>query len=1028
MKKNFFLWACLLLSLPTLAQDKKLKGEAIFGALRARHIGPAVMSGRISDIEGVEKNPKIIYIGAANGGVWKSQNGGVTFLPVFDEHTQSIGKIAIDQKRPDTLWVGTGETWVRNSVSVGTGIYRSTNGGKTWEFKGLENSERISSIIIHPNNPDVIYVGVMGHLWNGNADRGVYKTTDAGKTWEKILYIDENTGCADMAIDFQNPDVLYASMWEHRRLAYSFSSGGKSSGLFKSTDGGKTWNKIHNGLPKGDFGRFAIAVAPSKTNVLYATIESKEKDDKGFYRSEDAGATWKKIGNDFNLTVRPFYFSRLVIDPKNDSIVYKAGLNGIVSKDGGNTFRTIGSGMHSDIHDFWVNPQNTENIFIATDGGLYRSWDRAVVCEMVKGLPLSQFYHVSVDDAKPYNVYGGLQDNGSWFAPSRSAGGIQNRNWQNVGSGDGFWVHPHPINKDVVFSEYQGGNMFRVYRSTGQGKDIKPYRQKDEPKLRFNWSTPIQLSPNNTKKMYCASQFLYSSEDMGDTWKRISPDLTTNDATKQQQENSGGLSMDNSSAENHCTIVTIGESPKNEQIIWVGTDDGNLQVTTDGGKTWTNTVANLLSAGLPKNTWVSHVEPSHFEPNACYATFDGHRHGDKKTYIFKTTDLGKTWKALASLDIKGHAHIVREDLVNPNLLFAGTEHGLFVSIDGGANWSIFKNNMPPVAVNYMVIHPTEHDLVIGTHGRGVMIIDDISPLRQITAEVLAKPVHFFESKPIVLIEESSLQEFPGAGEFMGENPSSSAKISYYLAKRHTFGDMYLEVFDANNKLVSKLPAGKSVGVNLVEWATRMKAPKTAIGKTITAGTITGPAAPEGTYKIKMTKGKDVFESTITLAPNPNSPHSAEDRQLQHKTVMRLYDMTEQLAYIAHTIQNAQKVADEYAKTNPKLAKQLNAFSKEMENLNKTLVITTGDNYVASAEDQLREKIANLYSAVMSFKGRPSTSQLESLKVLEGELADAQKKFEEIKNKKIPTINSLLQKNKLTEIKVKTWEEFKAMEE
>jgi len=1015
-------------TLSAFAQDKQLKGNALFGSLRARHIGPAVMSGRVSDIEGVNREPKTIYIGAANGGVWKTINGGVTFSPIFDQNTQSIGKITVDQQRPDTIWVGTGETWTRNSISVGTGIYCSYNAGKTWEFKGLENSERISSILIDPNNPNTIYVGVMGHLWNGNAERGVYKTTDAGKTWEKIFFIDENTGCADMDIDPQNPQILYASMWEFRRKAYSFSSGGKSSGLFKSTDAGKTWNKIHNGLPKGDFGRFAIAVAPSKPNVLYATIESKEKDDKGFYRSDDAGANWKKVGNDFNLTVRPFYFSRLVIDPKNDSIVYKAGLNGIVSKDGGNTFRTIGSGVHSDFHDFWINPKNTDNIFVATDGGIYRSWDGAIVFEMVKGLPLSQFYHVSVDNEKPYNVYGGLQDNGSWTAPSKSSNGIENRDWQNVGGGDGFWTQPHPTNKDIVFSEYQGGNMSRYYKSNNQAKDIKPYRQKDEPKLRFNWSTPIQLSPNNTNKMYCGAQFLYSSEDMGDTWKKISADLTTNDATKQQQENSGGLSADNSSAENHCTIVTIGESPKSEQLVWVGTDDGNLQVTTDAGKVWTNTVATLLPLGLPKNTWVSHVEPSHFEANTCYATFDGHRNGDKKTYIFKTTDLGKTWKSLANAEIKGYAHIIREDLVNPNLLFLGTEFGLYVSIDGGANWSQFLNNMPPVAVPYMVIHPREHDLVIATHGRGMMIIDDISPLRQLTSEVLSKNVHFFERKPVILELGSGSQEFSGAGEFVGENPSGYAKLGYYLAKRHTFGDMYLEILDENGRLISKLPAGKSGGVNLVDWDTRLKRPKTAVGKTIAGGAFAGPILPEGKYKIKMTKGKETFETFVTLAPDPNSPYTTQDRKLQQTSVMKLYDMIEQLAYIASTIQNAQKVSDEHAKTNPKLAKNLQAFSKEMENFNKMLVVTTGDNYVGTAEDQLREKIINLYAAVMQFSGKPATSQLESLKVLEGELANAQKKFEEIKTKRIPAINTQLQKASLAEIKVKTWEEFKNDEE
>jgi photosystem II stability/assembly factor-like uncharacterized protein len=1029
MKKNIFLLTlfCLCWGAINPIAAQQLKSSALFGSIRARQIGPAVMSGRVSDIEGVNRDPKIIYVGAANGGVWKSINGGVSFNPIFDQYTQSIGKITLDQKRPDTIWVGTGEVWTRNSVSVGTGIYRSTDGGKTWEFKGLENSERISAILIDPNNPNTVYVGVQGHLWNGNPDRGVYKTTDGGKTWEKILYVDENTGCADMDIDPQNPNILYASMWEHRRQAFFFNSGGKGSALYKSTDGGKTWNKIHTGFPKGDLGRFAIAVAPSKPSVLYATVEAKEKDDKGLYRSVDAGASWKKVSSDFNTTVRPFYFARLVVDPKHDSIVYKCGLSGIVSKDGGTTFRTIGSGVHSDYHDFWINPQNTDNVFAGTDGGVYRSWDKAYIFEMVKGLPLSQFYHVSVDNEKPYNVYGGLQDNGSWYGPSKSPNGIENRDWHNVGGGDGFWVFRHPTNKDVIFCEYQGGNLLRYYLSNKQSKDIKPYRQKDDPKLRFNWNTPIHISPNKAMRMYYGAQFLYMSEDMGDTWRKISPDLTTNDPAKLQQEKSGGLSLDNSTAENHCTVITIGESPKNEQIIWAGTDDGNLQVSADGGKTWTNTVANVIVQGLPKNTWVSHVEPSRFEANTCYVTFDGHRNGDKKTYIFKTTDLGKTWKSLTTADIKGYAHIIREDLVNPNLFFLGTEFGLYISVDGGANWSQFTNNMPPVAVPHMVIHPTESDLVIATHGRGVIIIDDISPLRQLTAEVMAKNVQFLETKPVVLGLGSGFQDFAGAGEYVGENPNDNAQITYYLAKRHTFGDMFLEVFDEAGKLITKLPAGKTAGVNRVEWGTRLKRPKSASGQTIAFGALQGPTLPEGKYKIKLTKGKETFESAITLMADPNSPYSAEDRKLQQTSVLKLYEMTEQLAYIAETVQGAKKTVEEHAKTNPKMTKVLNPFVKEMEDFNKKLVVTTGDNYVGTAEDQLREKITNLYASIMQFAGRPSNSQLESLNVLETEMTSAQQKFEEIKAKKITAINTQLQKAKLAEVKVKTWEEFKAKE-
>jgi photosystem II stability/assembly factor-like uncharacterized protein len=580
MKKQLFAAALLLAPLGLYAQEATLKGAALFGSMRARHIGPAVMSGRISDIDGVNKTPKIMYVGTAGGGVWKTSNGGVTFQPIFQENTQSIGKVTIDQQHPDTVWVGTGETWVRNSVGIGTGLYRSTDAGKSWTFVGLGDSEHIGDIVVDHTNSAVVYVAAQGHLWSPNKERGVYKTTDFGKTWQQVLFVNENTGATDLAIDPKNPNVIYASMWEHRRSPDFFSSGGVGSGLYKSTDGGKTWAKIHNGFPKGNLGRIAIDLAPSKPEVLYATVEAESKDEKGLYRSNDGGNNWTRMGNEFNLTVRPFYFSRLTIDPKNDSLIYKAGLNMIVSKDAGKSFRQMGSGMHSDMHAVWINPQNTEQMYVGTDGGVYRSLDGGYFFDHLQNLPVSQFYHVSVDNAEPYNVYGGLQDNGSWYGPSRSGGGIENRDWNEVYGGDGFWVFPHPTDKDIIFAEYQGGNLVRHNRKTGETKEIRPLRQTGEPKLRFNWNTPIHLSRKNPKKMYFGAQFLYMTTDMGDSWTKISPDLTTNDPKRQRQEQSGGLSKDNSGAENNTTIYTISESPLDENMIWVGADDGNVQLTT----------------------------------------------------------------------------------------------------------------------------------------------------------------------------------------------------------------------------------------------------------------------------------------------------------------------------------------------------------------------------------------------------------------------------------------------------------------
>jgi photosystem II stability/assembly factor-like uncharacterized protein len=725
------------------AQQKPLKGNALFGGLRARHIGPAVMSGRISSIDIVNSKPEIMYIGTAGGGLWKSNSAGASLSPIFDDYTMSIGKIRIDQQHPDTVWVGTGETWVRNSVSVGTGIYRTTNGGTTWEHKGLERSERISSIIIDTSDPNVIYVGVLGNLWNSSEERGIYKSINGGNTWEKIFFINGNTGCADMDVDPENPEILYAAMWDFRRQPDFFTSGGPGSGLYKSIDGGETWSEIRNGLPDEILGRMAVTVAPSNNNVVYATVEVKDKSRKGLYKSIDAGNNWEKVNGDFNTTVRPFYFSRMAVDPSNDSIVFKCGLDLTISKDGGSSFRTVGSNVHSDIHDVWIDPNNTKHVVIGTDGGVYESYDGGYLFKMYMNLPVSQFYHVSVDMETPFNVYGGLQDNGSWYGPSSSPGGITNQDWKMTYGGDGFYSFRHPADKDIIYAEYQGGEIIRFNEKTGQAKSIKPYPEADQADFRFNWNAPVHISPNNPERLYFGSQFLLKTEDRGESWIKISPDLTTNDPNRQRQKNSGGLSIDNSTAENNTTIYTISESPKDEKVIWAGTDDGYVQVTQDGGTTWNNVTTNMPD--IKAGTWISFIDASHHDRNVAYVTVDGHRSGDMSSQLYKTTDLGNTWQQIATVDVEGYCLSVREDLVNPDLVFLGTEFGLYVTIDGGISWSRFENNLPRVGIRDMTIHPRDNALVMATHGRGILILDDISPLRQVTPEITENDLYFFKT-------------------------------------------------------------------------------------------------------------------------------------------------------------------------------------------------------------------------------------------------------------------------------------------
>ena len=980
--------ALLCVSLSLFSQEKKeIKLENYFGDLSARQIGPAVMSGRISDMENHPTDPMIIYAGSAGGGVWKSNDAGTTFYPIFDDHAQSIGAVELDPNDPNnTIYVGTGEPWPRNSVSVGDGLYKSTDGGNNWKKIGLENSERIANIIVNPKNSNEIFVAVLGALWSDSNERGVYKSSDGGVTWENILYLNESTGCADLAMDPSNPNILYASMWEFRRTGWSFNSGGDNSALYKSTDGGKNWKKIHNGFPEGKLGRLAIGVAKSNPNTLYTVIESEKNEDKGLYKSVDGGENWKQMNNDFGITVRPFYFSRIVVDPKDENVIVKAGLYGSISKDGGETFENLGS-MHPDIHDMVFDINNSDIIYVGTDGGVYRTWNKGVTMEIVENLPLSQFYHISVDNEEPYNIYGGLQDNGSWYGPSFSSGGISAKDWKPVGQGDGFRVLRHPT-KNIIYSEMQGAeNVWRYDVDNNLVKTIQPLAVKGYEEYRFNWNAPIETSKNNADRLYIGSQYVHRSDDMGDTWEIISPDLTTNDSTKQNQENSGGLSMDNSGAENHTTIFTITESPLNENIIWAGTDDGNIQVTKNGGKSWKNVVENV--PGVPKNTWVYHIEASVHDENTAYVVFDGHTSGDMKAYAFKTTDLGKTWtNIIPNDDVTGFVRNIQEDYVNKDLLFLGTELGLYITINGGDKWSKFTKNVPPVAVHYIELQANTNDLVMGTHGRGVIIIDDISPLREINETNLSNKLYFFER------DEFEIQEFGGFADnfgretqFIGANSSLSCQIQYLLPRRHTFGKMTMEIQDMEGNKVTTLNPGKTKGINTVEWNYNMRTPKIAKGKTLSFGGFTSPTVPAGKYKVVIKKGRDTFEKTIDVTYKNNAGLNEDDRKFQHKTVMKLFNMTEELAYMVYVIDEL--ILNE--NTNESTRSELNE-------LKKSLVITTGDNYVGAAKKQLREKMSDLYSKVASSYDKPSANELENLALIENEMKSANKRYSKILKK------------------------------
>lgn len=1020
MKKIIYVLAIItLFPIVNYAQDISLKGKELFGGMQARHIGPALMSGRIIDVENHPTNARIIYLGAAGGGVWKSNDSGTTFNPIFDDYAQSIGVVKLDPKHPDEIiWVGTGEIWTRNSVSVGDGLFKSSDGGSNWTKVGFEKSERISSIVINPNNTDEMYVGVLGALWSDSEDRGVYKSLDGGKTWDKILYVGPSTGAADVIMDPNNPSVLYTSMWEFRRSGWDFTSGGRTSALYKSTDSGKTWDKIHTGFPEGDLGRITVAIAPSDTNILYAVLETGEKATNGLWKSSDTGNSWEHLNNDFGLTVRPFYFSRITIDPKNPDVVVKGGLNGSISRDGGNTFKSLGN-MHSDIHDVVFDINNSDVLYAGTDGGMYRSWDGGTTFEIVENLPLSQFYHISVDNETPYNVYGGLQDNGSWYGPSSSPGGVNARDWNSVGYGDGFRVLKHPT-KNIIYSEMQGAaNVWRYDTDKKRTRTVQPMKRKGDPDLRFNWNAPMAVSAHAPDRFYMGSQFLHKSEDMGESWDIISPDLTTNDAAKQDQSSSGGLSVDNSGAENHTTIFTIAESPLDENILWIGTDDGNIQVTKDGGENWINVTTNLV--GIPANTWVYHIEASVHGKGTAYAVFEGHTTGDMKAYSLKTIDYGQTWTNIITDDVHGFVRNIQEDYESENLLFLGTEFGLYVTIDGGKNWSKFENNMPATAVHFMELQKQTNDLVMGTHGRGVIIIDDISPLRELGQEVLAQDVYFFKTKPFIMIEDSGFSgSFGTETQFVGQSKSSAARIVYYLKKRHTFGKMKMEVFDMEGNKITDLNPEKSKGINVVTWGFNKKVPKMAQGKTLSFGGFTSPRIPAGSYKVILTKGKKTYEHFIEVNYDKNSITTLAERKEQEALTETLFNMVEDLAYMVYEINITMDKAKEVIKNDSKGKKKAQQTYNVLNNLLKELVVTTGDGYVASAAPELREKMGDLYSNIASTYDRVSGANRDNFELISEEFDTAKSKYKEIKNKEVKKFNSYLVKSgkELTKLKSK----------
>jgi photosystem II stability/assembly factor-like uncharacterized protein len=821
--------------------------------------------------------------------------------------------------------------------------------------------------------------------------------------------------------------VLFAGLWDFRRKGWTFRSGGdgpnapSGSALYRSADGGTTWTKLaaatNAGLPAGPWGRIEVAIAPSNAKRVYAFIESPHS---ALYVSDDGGKTWEARDRSQRMVWRPFYFARLVVDPTNADRVFKMNLNLIVSDDGGRSFAGSGGGSHGDWHDVWIDPTDPKYIIGGDDGGLWLSYDGGTKWWKGANLPISQFYHVSVDKKDPYQVYGGLQDNSSWVGDSAYPGGVTNSRWENLFGGDGFWSFQDPKDPNFTYTEAQGGTLGRVNRATLETRDIQPKAGYND-KLRFNWNTPLALSPSEPGTIYIGAQYLFRSRDAGDSWERISPDLTTNDPEKQKQELSGGITIDNSAAETHTTIYSISESPKDGKVIWVGTDDGNVQLTRDGGAHWTNVVANI--AGLPNASWVSWVEASRFAPGTAYATFDRHTFGDLGTYVYRTTDYGATWTPLVTpqtTGVRGYAHVIKEDSVDANLLFLGTEFGLWVSLDGGGSWAAFKpENFPAVAVRDIAVQARDNDLVLATHGRGIWIVDDLTPLRALSAQTLASNVTLLPGRPVQQRIEANGGWSEGDASYAGTNPADGAVISYYLRRRQVIGKLTVEILDASGTVIDTIPAGKRKGINRVVWSMRTKPPLVPPAAQIAGASTQGPRVLPGTYTVRLTRAGQVLTMPLTIGLDRRATFTLADRRAQFDAANRVKALFERMsALVEHIAELRGEAAAIGAKLGPSdpLRAQLAAFDERANGLRK-LVVATTEGGAITGEVRLRENTDAVYGAITQTEGAPTQYALARIGVLDRELADVEHSYTTLTTTDLPALNEQLKAKSLPPLTV-----------
>jgi photosystem II stability/assembly factor-like uncharacterized protein len=1037
----------------------------VLGSLRYRYIGPT--GNRVTTVAGIPGEPNVYYVGAASGGIWKTTDGGVHWEPIFDgQPVSSIGQIAVAPSDPNIIWAGTGEPWIRSHISVGQGVYKSTDAGKTWQLMGLEKTGRVSRILIDPKNPDVVLIGAVGHAYGPQQERGVFRTTDGGKTWERVLFTDENTGCSDMAMDPSNPRVIFAGMWPIEIHTWGRESGGPGSGLFKSTDGGVTWKRLTgNGLPTRKTGKWALAIARSNPNRVYALIETGdgvplrgEETDRGkLWRSDDGGATWRLVSYDRTLGGRTHYYFRMAVSPDNENETYYLTAAYSVSIDGGETIRPGSFGVSSpggDNHDMWIDPTNANRMAVANDAGVSISTTRGRTWSHIQ-LPIAQMYHVTVDNRIPYYVYGNEQDDPSYRGPSRSGGGgfggsIPRSAWHPVAGGESGWATPDPVDPNIIWSSASGsgsigGIVERYDLRNGQSRNVEvwPDQTNGSPaadlKYRFVWTMPLTISPHDHNKLYVGSQFVHQTTDAGQSWQVISPDLTLND--KSRQGFSGGLTGDNIGVEYAGVVFAIAESPKEAGLIWAGTNDGLVQLTRDGGKNWTNVTKNIPN--LPPWGTVSNIEPSRYDAGAAYITVDFHQVNNRDPFVYKTKDYGKTWKLITNgipHSMLSYAHCVREDPTRAGLLYLGTENALYVSFDDGDNWQPLQANLPHAPVYWLTIQEHFNDLVIATYGRGFWILDDLTPIQQMTDAVRASDVHLFAPHATYRFRQGTIPVTMNDDPTVGQNPPYGAAISYYL-KSAPAGDVKIRIEDSTGQTVRTLTGTKHVGLNRITWnlegeptrEVRLRtspayAPEIRVGPD---GTRNAPGAPRmtlllppGNYTVKLSAGSQERSQPLVVKKDPNSEGTESTIAEQMRMLVDLRkdldnaaSMVNQIEFVRAQLYQLTSIASD------------NGVKTAADDLDKKLIAVEEDLYQRRLTGQgqdttrwppkLMSKINYLAGQLGDSDFGPTNQQREVQTLLHTQLTSIRQRFDAVLNTDLVAFNKLLRDRGVDNISSRT---------